>query len=608
VSAALVRCVADQPTDADLAKVTVVTVSTGIAARTYDVAAGAIPTDRKAGVQGEIGHLPVEFRFLDRGFHQMCDCGGASHLNAFASGRGIDRTLGLVCFAFPTTYGRSILSALTGGQPGAARVSHLVDAVHMDDPAAWSLLDAFTAPLARILLTHLAFDPQVERVILVGGVVHAFGPTYLKSVLSHLEGAGLYQISERNPGVFRDRFVIGPDDDHSGLIGAAIAARQALAGSPNRGSPRRRGWSVRASLPIEYRVEVVDDLLEPGNPAIVNSQRRPSGLRRRLVVVDRSVQERYGDRLRRYFDSCCDEFALMPLDATETRKDAGAVARLLRTFDGFNLLRRSEPVVAVGGGVLLDVVGFAASIYRRGTPYIRVPTTLVAMIDAGVGVKTGVNFRGSKNRIGTYFPPIASLIDRSFLRTLPSRHLRSGMAEVVKMAIACDSTLFDLVESHGATLVAERFQSDLGEEVIRRAVTEMLDELEPNLWEHTLERAVDLGHTFSPVLEASPQGGLLHGEAVALDLALSSVIARNRGLLRPDELDRILGVIRTLGLPVHDSLITMPLLLRGLKNATLHRDGAQRLPVPTSIGMVTWLNDVTASEIECAARSLAAVR
>src|SRR5205823_4501971 len=160
----------------------------------------------------------------------------------------------------------------------------------------------------------------------------------------------------------------------------------------------------------------------------------------------------------------------------------------------------------------------AASIYRRGTPYIRVPTTLVAMVDAGVGVKTGINYRGNRNRIGTYFSPLASFIDRSFLLSLPDRHLRCGMAEILKVGIARDPRLFDLIETWGAALLRDRLQSAEGEEVMRRAIDGMLAELEPNLWERSLERAMDLGHTFGPVLEASTRGDLLHGEAVALDI------------------------------------------------------------------------------------------
>ena len=607
VSAALLRCVADLSVDDDLTKLTLVTVSTGIAARTYDLADGEIPTDRLSGVQGEIGHLPVEFRFRGRVFDQACECGGLNHLNAFVSGRGMAATLARIAADEGLIEG-SMLGRLGRGPGPAGAVGDLAEAVRAQDPLARAVLDAFTKPLADILLTHLALDPLVERVILTGGVVHAFGAAYLRSLIAHLMASGLYQISDRNPRVFDERFVLGPSDDRSGLIGAAIAARNAARDAGARASLNGHAWTVKATLPVEYRVEIVDDLLDPANEALVGGSGRWTGSARRLVIVDRRVHEAYADRLVRHLQEVCDEFALIPFDATETQKAPAAWIRLLRAFDDFELLRRSEPVIAVGGGVLLDMVGFAASVYRRGTPYIRVPTSLVAMVDAAVGVKTGLNFNGRKNRIGSYAPPLASFIDRAFLRTLPVRHLRSGMAEIVKVAIARDVRLFELVEEHGEQLLAGRFQSGPAEEVMRRAIEGMLAELQPNLWERTLERAVDLGHSFSPGLEVSSLGGLLHGEAVALDLALSTRIAQGRGLVRAEASDRILAVLRMLGLPVHDALMTTQQLMLCLGSTVLHRDGAQRLPLPVAVGRLTWVNDVTAEELECAAGSLARLR
>merc|ERR1719424_1995628 len=143
----------------------------------------------------------------------------------------------------------------------------------------------------------------------------------------------------------------------------------------------------------------------------------------------------------------------------------------------------------------MDIVGFAASIYRRRTPYIRVPTTLMGYVDASVGAKSGVNFLGKKNKLGCYLPPALALLDRSFLASLDARQLSNGAAEIMKMAK--DKELFSLLEQHGPALIEHKFQAlpaaaegDAGapSRVLFLAIHTMLQELAPNLWEDSLER------------------------------------------------------------------------------------------------------------------------
>lgn len=109
------------------------------------------------------------------------------------------------------------------------------------------------------------------------------------------------------------------------------------------------------------------------------------------------------------------------------------VTAILEAVHQFGIDRRSEPIIAIGGGVCLDVVGLAASLYRRRTPYIRVPTTLLAYVDASVGAKTGVNFAGGKNKLGSYVPPAATFLDCAFFQTLPQRQISNGLAEMLKV-------------------------------------------------------------------------------------------------------------------------------------------------------------------------------
>jgi 3-dehydroquinate synthase len=359
---------------------------------------------------------------------------------------------------------------------------------------------------------------------------------------------------------------------------------------------------------------MVDDVLDPASKALAESgaKRREKALRR-FLVMDSLVDRLYGDRIRSYFrdrgisyDSC-----LLPV--SEDEKNLDKVLAIVRRLDSFEISRRREPIVVFGGGVLLDIVGFAASLYKRGIPYIRVPTTVIGYVDAGVGVKTGINFDNSKTRLGTYYPPTAVLLDRRFLATLDQRHISNGMGEIIKIGVAKDRRLFEVLESHGELVAEERFQGttatgqSVAIDVLRKAISGMLDELRPNLWEHKLERIVDFGHTFSPSIEMRALPTLLHGEAVAIDMALSCVLAWRRRLITIGDLERVIALLVKLRLPMWNAACEPQLLRKALADATTHRDGYQRIPLPVEIGRVVFVNDVTNDELTEAAAILEGV-
>jgi len=251
-------------------------------------------------------------------------------------------------------------------------------------------------------------------------------------------------------------------------------------------------------------------------------------------------------------------------------------------------------------------VVLAASLYRRSTPYIRVPTTLMGLVDAGIGAKTGVNHNTHKNRLGSYFPPKIIFLDRTFLASLESRQLSNGLGEILKMALVKDQRLFELLEEHGDRLIEGRFQINvIAEEVLNRSIHGMLEELQSNLWEEQLDRLVDFGHTFSPAIEMRALPSLLHGEAVCIDMALSTALSLGRGLVSRSEADRIFSTMRTLRLPTGHQLCQPEFLWQALQEVVKHRDGLQRMPLPVGIGAATFVNDVQLSEISDAARMLA---
>jgi 2-epi-5-epi-valiolone synthase len=373
-----------------------------------------------------------------------------------------------------------------------------------------------------------------------------------------------------------------------------------------RGDALTSGWVVETQQSVVYDVRSSEDLFDVTNRDLISVGDTGRSTRlRRFVVVDEAVDAIYGERIRRYFDAHDVETRILTLGVSESTKTMRSVFAVIDGIDHFGISRRHEPIIAIGGGVLLDIVGLAASLYRRSTPYIRVPTTLMGIVDAGIGAKTGVNYSANKNRLGSYYPPKVAFLDRTFLATMEARHLSNGLAEILKMAIVKDRRLFELLEEHGEQLIEDRFQGSPGaEEVLDRSIHGMLQELQPNLWEQELERMVDFGHTFSPELEMRALPSLLHGEAVTIDMAISTALGVGRGFVTEYEANRILATMRALRLPTNHELCQPELLWDALQDVVDHRDGLQRLPLPVGIGDVTFVNDLRFAEVQDAVQWL----
>ena len=359
----------------------------------------------------------------------------------------------------------------------------------------------------------------------------------------------------------------------------------------------KRTWTVKAELPVEFTLKYSSDIFNINNHDLLSFGES----NRKLVVIDKAVNEIYGQRLVDYFKIMKVELKLFVLDATESNKTWEYTDKVLQFFEDAGALRR-EPIIVIGGGVLLDLVGFCCSIYRRGIPYVKVPTTLLAIVDASVGVKVAANHFERRNRIGAYYPPIATLLDKKFIATQDGRNIINGIAEIFKLAVIKDIELFELLEESYEQLISEKFQlGAVPVRVINLAITGMIEELSPNLWERKLDRCVDFGHSFSPIIEMKNIVTLQHGEAVALDCLFSSCLAYVRGFLDMPTLVRIFKTARNLKLPVfHKDFCDFNLLKRALSDTMKHRNGNQYLPVPLGIGNYKILNDVTDDEIRAA--------
>lgn len=225
VSAALLRHVNDSEYR-KAKRVNLITVSSGIACRTYDQKGRYIPLNTD-GIQGEIGHIPIHFSLFGEPIAETCDCGGTNHLNAFVSGRGIARILLRLSTSESSFIKDSELFNRLQGLSEAELNNTFFDALNADDPDALKVLDEVTFPIAEMIISTLTIDAEVEKIIMTGGVVHAAERHYTESLLRNLEKIGLYQIS--SPATFfRKTVTVGVDDDNSGLLGAAIAYENRL--------------------------------------------------------------------------------------------------------------------------------------------------------------------------------------------------------------------------------------------------------------------------------------------------------------------------------------------------------------------------------------------
>jgi 2-epi-5-epi-valiolone synthase len=361
-------------------------------------------------------------------------------------------------------------------------------------------------------------------------------------------------------------------------------------------------WRVAYQRPIEYEIVNAPNLFHVQNEALLSVGRLENA--RRFVVVDCNVAKYYFAEIRDYFAYHKIDAKIVTFPAGEENKNFESYLSILHELDSFPIHRRDEPIIAIGGGVLTDVVGFVASSYRRSVPHIKVPTTLMGYVDASVGIKTGLNFNGHKNRLGSFEPPLRVFLDRAFLKTLSRRHLLNGLCEIIKLAVIKDPELFSLLELHGANSVAAHFQDDMGGFILDRAITGMLEELQPNLFEDNLSRKVDFGHTFSYGLETRHEAHLLHGEAVLLDIALSMLIAQGRELLTEQESSRFFDLLIRLEIVLNTEILDPLLLWQSLEERIHHRNGLQRVPMPEGLGNCVFLNDVRLPEIESAVKTL----
>ena len=250
--------------------------------------------------------------------------------------------------------------------------------------------------------------------------------------------------------------------------------------------------------------------------------------RRVLVVTDSGVPEEYAETVA----GACRQARICTVPAGESSKNMGSYQQLLGEMLALGM-GRGDCVVAVGGGMVGDLAGFAAATYMRGVDFYNVPTTLLAQVDSSVGGKTAIDMNGVKNIVGAFHQPRAVLIDTDTLRSLSRRQMAAGLAESVKMAMTCDAALLELIES------SSDLTADLPE-IIARSLSIKARVVEQDPTEQGLRRVLNFGHTIGHAVESCAGGKLLHGECVAMGMLPMCGPA-----LRP----RLTNILRKCGLP-----------------------------------------------------------
>lgn len=364
---------------------------------------------------------------------------------------------------------------------------------------------------------------------------------------------------------------------------------------------------------VQYHVVSVPEIFSTSNTTLVQDYciDKTNGRKRKvLVVVDEYLGGTVND-VDMYFkrhSSAIDDFRVLSMHVSSAGKDMDSVLRVVDAAIGLGMSQR-DVLVMVGGGTLLDIVGFAAAIFKGGVPYVRIPTTLVGMIDAGVGIKTGVNFENHKNLIGRYFPPVACLNDpETFLVTLPQREFACGVAEAIKMAIIKSPRLFEVIERYHRNVGYNKHTHEL----IHISIRTMLEELQPNLYEHDLRRLVDFGHEFGHIVESLARHEIPHGECVAIGMAISSFLAHLNGALTRSDLERILKCILSMGLPIYvtdydccnPEILWAKLRTEGIE----HKDGMLWLAVPETVGRGGFLDEISSIDAGMVSEAVLSLR
>ncbi|MFG0329030.1 MAG: 3-dehydroquinate synthase [Phycisphaerales bacterium] len=382
-------------------------------------------------------------------------------------------------------------------------------------------------------------------------------------------------------------------------------------------SPRpgqRATESVDASFAIDctHRLRFTREVFNPSNPTLADlAGLDPSSPRRIVAFVDDGLLSGWPDleaQINAYASDHGDELRLVGGPHTVTggeraKNDEEILNTVLQAIHDAKICRRSY-VLAVGGGAVLDVVGYAAAIAHRGVRLIRCPTTTLSQADSGVGVKNGVNRFGKKNYLGVFAVPWAVVNDAAFLRTLSDADWRCGIAEAIKVGLVKDAALFDKIEANAAALA--RREEDASEPIWKESAEAHLRHIAQggDPFELTQARPLDFGHWAAHKLEAISNFEVRHGEAVAIGMALDSIYSFLTGRLSERDAGRIIDLLESVGFRLWREEMANRALFEGIDEFREHLGGRLTVAMLDAIGRPVDVHEIDESKMSEALRRL----
>lgn len=288
-----------------------------------------------------------------------------------------------------------------------------------------------------------------------------------------------------------------------------------------------------------YEVSVATGLLQH-----VGDIAGASGAHRYAIITDDKVGPLYAARVRDAVGTARTTVLTVPSGEASKTRDTWARLTDELLAAGFG---RDSLIVALGGGVVGDVAGFVAATYMRGVPYIQVPTTLLAMVDASIGGKTGVDTPAGKNLVGAFHQPLAVVVDPSVLATLPREHLRAGFAEVIKHGAIADEAYLERAVASASDLASLDPTSDAMVDLVSRSIEIKADVVRRDEREGGIRKVLNFGHTIGHAVELLSGYSMLHGEAIALGMSYESELAERVGVAKPGTAERIRRAVEAAG-------------------------------------------------------------
>ena len=349
---------------------------------------------------------------------------------------------------------------------------------------------------------------------------------------------------------------------------------------------------------FEYKVFFTSGLFNPSNTLLNDFLKGPGIIRKILFVVDEGVGFEVVQQLKEYFKihhavQLVPEVVIVP-GGEILKNEIKYFDQILEAVNEHKIDRHSY-IAAIGGGSVLDLVGYAAAVSHRGIRHIRIPTTVLSQNDSGIGVKNGINYFGKKNFLGTFAPPIAVFNDELFIETLTDRNYRSGISEAVKVALIKDSVFFEWIENHADALVMRERQA-MNYLICRCAELHMQHIAGLDPFESGSSRPLDFGHWSAHKLEQLSNFDVLHGEAVAMGIALDTVYSNLIGYLSEPESQRIIDLLNKLGFDLIHPMMDIndknsPILL-GLEEFREHLGGELTIMLLEKIGQGIEVHEI----------------